>query len=94
MQAMLSREVGPSQQGQLQGAISSMRGITGMMGPLLFTQVFSLAIDGAPIHAPPRRAVSAGLPLVPAALVVAAAVSRRVTPPSAGTGPAPEVASG
>ena len=43
-QALASRQVDPSHQGQLQGALSSMRGITGMIGPLLFTQIFAAAI--------------------------------------------------
>lgn len=45
MQALMTREVAPSEQGQLQGALSSLRGISGMMGPLLFTQIFAMAIQ-------------------------------------------------
>jgi MFS transporter, DHA1 family, tetracycline resistance protein len=44
MQALMSRRVGPNEQGQLQGALSSLRGITGMIGPLVFTQVFAASI--------------------------------------------------
>ena len=33
-----------SEQGQLQGALGSMRAVNGMIGPLLFTQVFALAV--------------------------------------------------
>lgn len=46
MQALMTQRVQPSEQGQLQGALSSMRGISGMMGPLLFTQTFAAAIRG------------------------------------------------
>lgn len=51
LQAVLSKRVDASAQGRLQGAISSLRGVAGMIGPLLFTQVFSGALDvfpGAP----------------------------------------------
>ncbi len=45
IQTLMSRCVDHSSQGRLQGAINSLRAITGMAGPLLFTQVFSLAIS-------------------------------------------------
>lgn len=45
MQGLMTRVVGPSEQGQLQGALSSLRGVTGMLGPILFTQTFAAAID-------------------------------------------------
>ena len=45
MQSIMTRHVGPSDQGKLQGALSSLRGITGMIGPLLFTQSFAMALD-------------------------------------------------
>ena len=44
LQSLMTREVGPSEQGQLQGANGSMNGIANMTAPLLFTQVFALAI--------------------------------------------------
>jgi DHA1 family tetracycline resistance protein-like MFS transporter len=40
-QGMMCRRVSPSEQGQLQGAISSIRGISGMVGPILFTSIFA-----------------------------------------------------
>jgi DHA1 family tetracycline resistance protein-like MFS transporter len=43
-QGMMCRRVTPSEQGQLQGAISSLRGITGMLGPGLFTFTFATFI--------------------------------------------------
>src|SRR6266851_8032840 len=45
MQSLMSRHVDPTSQGKLQGAINSLRAITGMAGPVLFTQVFALAIS-------------------------------------------------
>lgn len=63
-QALMSRQVSASQQGQLQGALSSLRGIAGMIGPLLFTQSFA--------HATTHPGWSPGLPYyLTAALLVA-----------------------
>jgi DHA1 family tetracycline resistance protein-like MFS transporter len=45
MQSLMARHVDPSSQGKLQGAINSLRAITGMAGPVLFTQVFAVAIS-------------------------------------------------
>ena len=44
MQSLMSRHVDPSAQGKLQGAINSLRAVTGMAGPPLFTQIFAIAI--------------------------------------------------
>lgn len=41
---LMSRRVDHTEQGRLQGANSSLRGITGSVGPLLFTQTYSLFI--------------------------------------------------
>ena len=50
---LISRRVGPSEQGQVQGANSSLTGIAGMVGPALFTTAFSTAIrPGGAIHLP------------------------------------------
>jgi DHA1 family tetracycline resistance protein-like MFS transporter len=43
-QGIMCRRVSPSEQGQLQGAISSLRGISGMFGPGLFTMTFATFI--------------------------------------------------
>jgi DHA1 family tetracycline resistance protein-like MFS transporter len=43
-QSLMSRRVGASEQGQLQGAIASINGVTGMIGPGLFTQVFAFFV--------------------------------------------------
>src|SRR6266436_5444248 len=44
MQSLMARHVDPSSQGKLQGAINSLRAVTGMAGPPLFTQIFAIAI--------------------------------------------------
>lgn len=45
MQSLMSRHVDPSSQGRLQGAINSLRALTGMAGPILFSQIFAVAIS-------------------------------------------------
>ena len=53
MQSLMSQRVDASSQGKLQGAINSLRALTGMVGPVLFTQVFSATIaPDARWHAP------------------------------------------
>jgi DHA1 family tetracycline resistance protein-like MFS transporter len=44
IQSLMAGHVGPSEQGELQGANNSLLGITGLAGPLLFTSVFALFI--------------------------------------------------
>jgi MFS transporter, DHA1 family, tetracycline resistance protein len=53
MQSLMSQQVDASAQGKLQGAINSLRALTGMAGPLLFTQVFAAAIaPGVRVYLP------------------------------------------
>ncbi len=44
IQGLMTRRVNASEQGRLQGANSSLMGISGMLGPYLFTNVFAFAI--------------------------------------------------
>jgi MFS transporter, DHA1 family, tetracycline resistance protein len=44
-QALMSHRIDPMEQGQLQGALGSIRAITGMLGPLIFTQVFAASVS-------------------------------------------------
>jgi len=50
-QSLMSRKASPSEHGQLQGAINSLRGIAGLIGPGIFTFIFSESI-GTGIHIP------------------------------------------
>ncbi|HXP23844.1 MAG TPA: TCR/Tet family MFS transporter [Candidatus Sulfotelmatobacter sp.] len=77
MQSLMSQRVDASSQGKLQGAINSLRALTGMAGPLLFTQVFSAAISPtARVHLPGAPYFLAAVLLL-GALLVAVAVTRR-----------------
>jgi DHA1 family tetracycline resistance protein-like MFS transporter len=80
MQSLMSQKVDPSSQGKLQGAINSLRALTGMAGPLLFTQVFSAAISpGARVHIPGAPYLLASLLLL-ASLALAIVVVKSSTP--------------
>jgi DHA1 family tetracycline resistance protein-like MFS transporter len=51
-QALMSRRVEASAQGRLQGALASMSGVTGMIGPLVFTQIFAFGIGSRALQVP------------------------------------------
>ncbi len=75
VQGLMTRHVEPASQGRLQGALQSLRGITGMIGPGLFTLTFASFIGSrSDWHLP-------GAPFLLAALLVAGAmtVAWRVT---------------
>lgn len=48
VQGLMSRRVDADEQGRLQGALSSLTGIAGLIGPGLFTVVFSVLIGPLP----------------------------------------------
>ena len=86
MQSLMARHVDPSSQGKLQGAINSLRAITGMAGPVLFTQIFAMAIS------PRFGLLLPGAPYYLAALLLGASllVAVYVTRQSESAQPAPE----
>jgi DHA1 family tetracycline resistance protein-like MFS transporter len=45
MQGIMTRHVGASEQGRLQGAISSLGAIAGLIAPIIFSQLFAWAIS-------------------------------------------------
>ena len=65
---LMSRRVGPHEQGQVQGANGSIAGIANMIGPGLFTQVFAVAIG------PEQSWHLPGAPFALAALMLLAAI--------------------
>ena len=74
-QGLMTRRVAPNEQGQLQGANSSLMGLAGLVGPFLFTLTFAHFIrEGASVHLP-------GAPYLLAAslLVVAWMLAWKVT---------------
>jgi DHA1 family tetracycline resistance protein-like MFS transporter len=65
---LMSRHVGPSEQGQLQGANSSIQGIANLLGPAIFALTFAHAIT-AGWNLPGASFLLAALMLLAAALV-------------------------
>jgi DHA1 family tetracycline resistance protein-like MFS transporter len=71
-QALMTQQVAADQQGQLQGATSSVQSISQMLGPFLFTLTFAFFIgDHAPFKLPGAPFMLAG-GLIVLALVIAA----------------------
>jgi DHA1 family tetracycline resistance protein-like MFS transporter len=75
-QALMSRRVEASAQGRLQGAVGSLAGVTGMIGPLLFTQTFAFGIASTWLHLPGAPYLLSAV-LLGLSLLVAVAVTSR-----------------
>jgi len=76
IQSLMSSHVDHSSQGKLQGGINSLRALTGMVGPILYTQVFSAAISpSARIHLPGAPYLVASV-LLGSSLLIAIYVTR------------------
>jgi DHA1 family tetracycline resistance protein-like MFS transporter len=73
-QALMSQRVDPSEQGRLQGALAGVRGITGMIGPTLFTSAFAWSLRSARPQPGLPFLLAAGLLAV--AAIIAAIVTR------------------
>jgi DHA1 family tetracycline resistance protein-like MFS transporter len=79
MQSLMTKRVDKSAQGQLQGAMMSMFGVAGMIAPLVFTQVFSVAISPKwGFHLPGAPYWLAAL-LMLGSIAIAFVVTRRAT---------------
>ncbi|OIR00714.1 tetracycline resistance protein, class C [mine drainage metagenome] len=53
LQAIISKHVPPNEQGELQGALTSLMSATSIVGPLLMTNLFSyFTSEKAPVHFP------------------------------------------
>jgi DHA1 family tetracycline resistance protein-like MFS transporter len=72
---LMSRRVGASEQGRLQGANASITGIANLLGPGLFAQTFAISIGGGPWHLPGAAFLLAAL-MVVAAFVIAVPAMR------------------
>ena len=67
IQGLMTRRVGPSEQGQLQGANQSMAGLASVIGPSVFGLSFAWAVRNPGAHIP-------GLPMLAAAVITAGCV--------------------
>jgi DHA1 family tetracycline resistance protein-like MFS transporter len=60
--SLLSKRVGVDQQGQLQGALAILFGLTGLAGPLVFSNIFAWSIGaGGWLHLPGLSMLTGGL---------------------------------
>ena len=74
LQGIMSRHVGASEQGQLQGANGALAGIASLIGPTIFTQLFAAAIAYAGVKYAGAPYLMAG-----AILLLAGLIAWRVT---------------
>lgn len=79
-QGLMTQRVGAMEQGQLAGALTSLRGIAGMLGPSLFTFTFASFIDRDGPQLPGAPYMLAGIMLCLATGLAAGVVpARKVT---------------
>jgi MFS transporter, DHA1 family, tetracycline resistance protein len=85
LQGLMSRRVGPSEQGQLQGAGQALQGIAAILGPLVFPLSLAFALrHDATLHMPGLAIlIAAGLMLL--AFFLALGVAKPVAPRPAAT---------
>jgi MFS transporter, DHA1 family, tetracycline resistance protein len=71
-QALMTKLVPPTEQGRLQGAISSIMSLAGLVGPVLFTSILAAAVSADSAWREP------GAPYIAAAAILAAALALTV----------------
>ena len=77
-QTMMAHRVGAEEQGELQGASSSLLGLAGIVGPGLFSAAFTLAVASEPSQMPGMPYLIAGI-LTATAWAVGLRATRRST---------------
>jgi DHA1 family tetracycline resistance protein-like MFS transporter len=83
IQGLMSRQVGPTEQGRLGGANTGVMAIASMIGPIFFTEIFARSIGRWSAWAPVGLAFYAAGALLACALVLALAAQRRAAPAAA-----------
>ena len=82
-QALMTQAVGSDQQGQLQGATTSVQSVAQMAGPFLFTLTFAYFIGGkTPLHLPGAPFLLASGLLVLALLIAARTLTGKAVRPA------------
>jgi DHA1 family tetracycline resistance protein-like MFS transporter len=77
LRSVMSQRVPDDGQGELQGAIGSLTGLTAIVAPLVMTQVFRFfSTESAPVYFPGASFLLAGFLMVLAIFVVAVTLSR------------------
>jgi DHA1 family tetracycline resistance protein-like MFS transporter len=82
--AMMSRQLGPERQGELQGGMASVMGLSSIVGPFVLTETLArFSAPDAPLHFPGAAFLLAALlALVCLGLLLAQRESLRAAPPS------------
>jgi DHA1 family tetracycline resistance protein-like MFS transporter len=91
LQTLMTRLVGPTEQGRLQGALASLTGLASLIGPTAFTQTFALFIGSRADWGLPGAPFLLAAILVLAAMVLAWRTTARppikiIAEPGSGTG--------
>ena len=81
-QSTMSRHTPANEQGLLQGAVNSLRGISGLIGPLMFTWVFAHSIDTKPIFSSAGSTFYLASALILLGLVIASTALAHDEPPT------------
>ena len=74
-QSLITHQVDPGEQGRLQGALSSLQSLAGIIGPALFANLFALFIE----HAPTRQLPGAAFLLAAVLALAALLLTERAT---------------
>jgi DHA1 family tetracycline resistance protein-like MFS transporter len=75
VQSVMSRQAGPSAQGELQGAIASLNGVAAILSPIFMTQMFSyFSTSAAPVVFPGAPYLVSGVLVFLCVLICARAV--------------------
>ena len=89
MNAIMSKQVPPDQQGELQGGVASLMSLTTIVGPLLLTQLLGrFSVAGAPVYFPGAAFLFAAVLAVCALLIVLKAGAKAPDPALPEAGPA------
>jgi DHA1 family tetracycline resistance protein-like MFS transporter len=80
MQSVMSKQAGPSSQGELQGAVASLASIAAIISPLFMTQLFSrFSMPEAPVHLPGAPYLVAGALVFCCVLIALRTVPRNIS---------------
>ena len=85
VQALMTRQVPPTEQGRLQGAVAGLASLAGLIGPGMYTQTFGWGIaPGNPWHIPGAAFLLASLLLLVAVVMATRALAHATTPAAQG----------
>ena len=81
VQSQLTRKVAPTEQGRLQGSVAGLTAMTGLVAPIMFTQLFAYATTGAGVEVvPPGLHLYVGAAVLALGAFIAARLMRTESP--------------